>query len=61
MRRMSISLGPEDLMGYLPPVTRPGPSDLARRRTVSTSFEQAREDRGHLQVRGRWRMRDMRE
>ena len=40
-------------MGYLPPVTRPGPSDLARRRTVSTSFEQAREDRGHLQVRGK--------
>ena len=40
---MSISLGPEDL-GYHPPppATRQGEARLARRRTVSTSFEQVR-------------------
>ena len=47
---MSISLGPDDL-GYLPPSPPPTTNYLARRRTVSTSFEQVRHDKVHIQVR----------
>ena len=48
---MSISLGPDDL-GYLPPSPPPYSTNyLARRRTVSTSFEQVRHDKVHIQVR----------
>ena len=47
---LSLSLGPDDL-GYLPVCPPPRTNLLARRRTVSTSFEQVRHERIHIQVR----------
>ena len=47
---MSISLGPDDL-GYLPPSPQHRSNYIARRRTVSTSFEQVRHEKVHIQVR----------
>ena len=46
---MSVCLGPDDL-GYLPPSPPPTTNYFARRRTVSTSFEQVRHDRVHIQA-----------
>ena len=45
---MSISLGPDDLTGFLPPSPPARTNNLSRRRTVSTSFEQVRH--GRVQV-----------
>ena len=50
-RVMSISLGPDDLTGFLPPSPPARTNYPARRRTVSTSFEQVRHERIHIQVR----------
>ena len=47
---LSLSLGPDDL-GYLPVYPPPRTNLLVRRRTVSTSFEQVRHERIHIQVR----------